>query len=67
MCMFSGKVSEVSNTRIFARMVAAARQGLVYAMNVDTPTEVAMVLPLPVVIGSAEDAVKLKNRFEHIL
>jgi hypothetical protein len=58
MCMFSGKVSEVSNTRIFARMVAAARQGLVYAMNVDTPTEVAMVLPLPVVIGSAEDAVK---------
>lgn len=67
MCMFSGKIKEVSNTRIFARMVAPARQGLVYAMNVDTPTEVAMVLPLPVVVGSAEDAVKFidLSKFPH--
>ena len=67
MCMFSGKVKEVSNTRIFARMVAPARQGLVYAMHVDTPAEVAMVLPLPVVAGSAEDAVKFidLSKFPH--
>lgn len=58
MCMFTGAIKEVSNTRIFSRMVAPARQGLVYAMHVDTPTEVAMVLPLPVVVGSAENAVK---------
>lgn len=65
--MFSVKVKEVSNTRIFARMVAPARQGLVYAMNVDTPTEVAMVLPLPVVVGAAEDAVKFidLSKFPH--
>lgn len=61
MCMFSGKVSEVSNTRIFARMLAPARQGLVYAMNVDTPVDVAMILPLPVIVGSADDAVKFIN------
>lgn len=65
--MFSGKIKEVSNTRIFARMVAPALQGLVYAMNVDTPTEVAMVLPLPVLVGSAEDAVKFidLSKFPH--
>lgn len=67
MCMFSGKVSEVSNTRIFARMLAPARQGLVYAMNVDTPADVAMILPLPVILGSAEDAVKFidLSKFPH--
>ena len=58
MCMFSGKIKDVTNTRIFARMVGPGQQGLVYAMNVDTPTEVAMVLPLPVIVGSAENAVK---------
>jgi hypothetical protein len=65
--MFSGIVKEVSHTRIFARMVALGRQGLVYAMHVDTPTEVAMVLPLPVVVGSADDAVKFVDlsKFPH--
>lgn len=58
MCMFTGKVKEVSNTRIFARMVEPARQGLVYAMSVDAPMDVAMVLPLPVVPDAREDAVK---------
>jgi hypothetical protein len=65
--MFSGKIKEVTNTRIFARMVGPGRQGLVYAMNVDTPTEVAMVLPLPVIVGLADEAVKFidLSKFPH--
>lgn len=65
--MFSGKIKEVTNTRIFARMVEPGRQGLVYAMDVDTPTDVAMVLPLPVVVGAAEDAVNFidLSKFPH--
>lgn len=65
MCMFSGKIKEVTNTRIFSRMVGPGRQGLVYSMNVDTPTEVAMVLPLPVMMGAAENAVKFIDLSEY--
>ena len=39
-------------------MVAAGRQGLVYQMRLGAPAEVAMILPIPVIPGSAEDSVK---------
>lgn len=58
MCCFSGKVTFVGNTRIFARMVAAGQQGLVYQMKVGAPADVAMILPIPVIAGSAEESVK---------
>jgi hypothetical protein len=57
MCMFSGPVGRVSQTRIFAR-TDGARQFLVYEMRLDAPTEVAMVLPLPLAPGADESAVK---------
>jgi hypothetical protein len=47
----------VSATNIFARMIAPGVQGLAYGMDLDTREPVAMVLPLPVVPGSGEDAV----------
>lgn len=47
----------VSATNIFARMVAPGEQVLAYSMNIDTKQPVAMILPLPVVVGSGEDAV----------
>lgn len=47
----------VSATNILARMIAPGRQGLGYAMNLETKEEVAMVLPLPVAPGSGEDSV----------
>ncbi len=47
----------VSATNIFARMVAPGSQVLAYGMNLDTKQPVAMILPLPVVVGSGEDAV----------
>jgi len=61
MCIFSGRVSHVGGTKIFARLkpdpVHGASQYLVYSMNVSTDTDVAMILPLPV-SSHAEDAVQ---------
>lgn len=47
MCCFSGRVTSVSGTKIFARC-AGDRQFLVYELSLDAPSEVAMILPLPV-------------------
>ena len=58
MCCFSREVRSVSATRIFARHLPDARQALVYSMTLDAPTEVAMILPIPVAQGTKEDAVK---------
>lgn len=62
MCCFSRPVGHVSATQIFARHVSqesgANRQALVYSMNVEIDEEVAMVLPIPVPPGSADDAVR---------
>lgn len=56
MCIFSGPIRSVSQTRIFARP-DGARQFLVYEMRLDTPAEVAMVLPLPLAPGADESAI----------
>jgi hypothetical protein len=51
----------VSDTRIFARVEKGDHQYLVYSMHVDADQNLAMVLPLPVKSGAAEDAVKFIN------
>jgi len=58
MCCFSGHVERVADTSIFARSVENGRQLLVYSMTIATSREVAMILPLPVPAGTAEDAVR---------
>lgn len=58
MCCFSRPVRLVSATRIFARPLGGARQFLAYGMTVDIPEDLAMVLPVPVPPGSADDAVR---------
>ncbi len=58
MCCFSGIVTSVSKTRIFARLVEPNRQALVYQMGLNAPEDVAMILPIPVPAGAGEDAVK---------
>ena len=57
MCCFSQPVRFVGGTRIFARGLSDGRQALVYAMDVEIDTELAMVLPIPVPHASADDAV----------
>ncbi len=47
MCCFSGVIERVSATSIFARRWAD-QQLLVYSMTLDTRSEVAMILPLPI-------------------
>jgi hypothetical protein len=51
-------VKHVSGTNILARYLDHDAQALVYSMNVELDEEAAMVLPLPVPPGSAEDAVR---------
>jgi hypothetical protein len=55
----------VSSTSIFARMLSPGVQGLAYSMNIDAKEPVAMILPLPVVPGSGEDAVKFISLEKH--
>ncbi len=60
MCCFSGPVREVYGTKIFGR-IEGGDQYLVYEMIFSAESDVAMVLPIPVVPGSAEDAVRFIN------
>lgn len=60
MCCFSQPVLSVSKTRIFARL-DGARQFLVYSMNLQAASELAMILPLPVPPDSPEDALRFVN------
>ena len=61
MCCFSGTVRFVGSTRIFARMTEASRQAIVYQMKYGADRELAMILPLPVSEGTAEDALRFIN------
>lgn len=62
--LFPPKV-HVSKTNILARMIAPGVQALAYGMDLDTSAEVAMILPLPVVPGSGEDAARFVSLEEH--
>ncbi|MBA3392260.1 MAG: hypothetical protein H0T89_06430 [Deltaproteobacteria bacterium] len=55
----------VSATNIFTRMMAPGVQALAYGMNLASAREVAMILPLPVVPGSGDDAVRFVNLEHH--
>lgn len=64
MCIFSGNINSVTNTKIFARNYAIPsgdRQWIVYSMSLDTDAKVAMILPIPVPIRTAEDAVEFND------
>lgn len=58
MCCFSGPVLSVRATRIFARALEGERQLVVYETAFAAASDLAMVLPIPVPEGSADDAVR---------
>jgi hypothetical protein len=60
MCIFSQEVESVFGTNIFARGMDG-KQFLFYSMNYAAAADLAMVLPLPLPTGSAEDAVRFIN------
>ncbi len=47
---------KIGNTRIFARHTKQGKQAIVYSFSITSKTSAAMILPLPVVQGSGEDA-----------
>lgn len=65
MCMFSQPIVHVGATRIFARRREFGRQLLAYAMELSTATDVAMILPVPVPVGSPDDAVRFVDLSGH--
>jgi len=58
MCIFSARISSVANTRIFARGMPDGQQFLVYSMQYEAASDLAMILPLPAPPFPAEDAVR---------
>ena len=65
MCCFSLAVQRVANTRIFSRRLDATQQAIAYQMEFSADSDLAMILPLPVVPGSDEKAVKFINLEEY--
>lgn len=61
MCCFSQSVQRVANTRIFSRRTDESRQAIAYQMEFAADSDLAMILPLPVAVGSGEEAVKFIN------
>lgn len=61
MCIFSGRVDDVSSTRIFCTTLTGGRQATVYQMQADIPGEVAMILPVPVKPDTDLEFVNLEN------
>ena len=56
MCCFSQPVALVADTKIFARAGEKGRQFLVYSMRFKAGSDLAMILPIPVPKGAADDA-----------
>jgi hypothetical protein len=54
MCIFSQPVVSVTNTNIFARMLADGWQHIVYQMDFESAKDNAIILPLPVTLAVTE-------------
>ena len=65
MCIFSQPVVSVTDTNIFARLLPDGWQHLVYQMSFLTKSANAMILPLPVALPAAEDALKFVSLKGH--
>lgn len=61
MCCFTGPVSHVADTKIFARFLDRQTQCIVYEMVANIQEELAMVLPIPVVQPAGEKAVQFSD------
>jgi hypothetical protein len=60
MCLFTGVVNSVSNTRIFAAPVGSQLQLIVYQNEVSVSQNVAMVLPFPFYADQMEQKMEIQ-------
>ena len=65
MCIITAEEQEaiqhrlsISKTNIFAHHTRPCFQAVVYSMSIASSTRTAMILPVPVVVGSGEDALR---------
>jgi len=58
MPLFSGVVSTVANTRIFARATEQGTQYLVYQTEYASASDLALIVPIPTPPGTSRDAVR---------
>jgi hypothetical protein len=65
MCILSGAIKGISGTSIFVNDLGRGVHGTVYEMSIDTAHPVAMILPVPVLQGSGEDALRFVNLKEY--
>lgn len=56
MCIFSGRVDHVGETRIFVADLGHGVHAVAYQMRVLAPEPVAMILPVPVLKGTGDEA-----------
>ncbi len=61
MCCFSIKIKSVTETKIFVRSGSHGHEFIVYSMALDSPADVAMILPIPTPPKSPENAVRFVN------
>lgn len=61
MCCFSRPVDFVRDTSIFARPVEGGKQLVAYGMSLRSREELAMILPIPVPVGTADGAVRFMD------
>lgn len=58
MCILSQPIQDIASTNIFANDLGRGVHGTVYSMEIETRVPVAMLLPVPVLQGSGDDALK---------
>ena len=57
MCMFSQPIGHVGSTRILVTALGDSVHATVYRMSYEAPEAVAMILPVPVLKGTGDDAI----------
>jgi hypothetical protein len=65
MCIFSGRVDHVGATRIFAADLGHGVHAVAYQMSVLAPEPVAMILPVPVLKGTGDEALAFVDLSGH--
>lgn len=58
MCILSGRIKDIAKTNLFVSDLGRGVHSTIYSMTIRTAIDVAMILPVPVLRGSGEDAVR---------